>query len=424
LEADFYRHEHRLIYAATAQLYNAGKQVDIITVFEHLKPGGKADEVGGLVYLNALASYVPSAANIRRHAEIVRERSIQRRLIAASEEISTLAYAGGKNPDELISEAESAIGRLSDTKGSTDDWEGTEEGVIKLLDRLQNEYEDTVKPDVVDFGLDGLNKLLDGGGRPGELIIIAARPGIGKTALGLTIADHAASNGHVVGFMSMEMLKAELHKRRMAIRSHIHLSRLKVPKWMNNDDWSRLTEGVERLRGTSLYVSDQSGLNINQVRAKAKMLKRKHGLRVLVIDYLGLMAGTNPKDMRTYQIEQITTGLKILAKELGITVLLLAQVKRTVDDRVDKMPILSDLKDSGAIEQDADIIIFIHREAQVKKDLGPEWKHHGKIHVAKNRSGPTGEIDVMYIGEHTQFKDWPAEQQLPASPTRTKRADL
>jgi replicative DNA helicase len=414
-DADFYRYEHRLIFASIAQLCNAGKQVDMLTVFEALRTTGKADEVGGLVYLNSLAQYVPSAANIRRYAEIIRGRSLQRKLIAASDEIGALAHAGGKDADELIADAEGTIAKLLDTGPKGDDWEGSDDGMATLLARLSLEADGTVKPDVVGTGLADLDHRLDGGMRPGEVIVIGARTRMGKSALALSIIHEAAMVGKCCGFLSMEMPKKQVNNRRMSIETGIHLQRLKLPERLRNDDWPRITQAVEKMRGTQLYVSDTPGLNINQVRAKAKMLKRRRGLRVLVVDYLGLMMGLDPKNLRTYQIAEITTGVKNLAKELGLTVLLLVQIDRKVEQRADQMPTLADLRDSGSIEQDADVVLFVHREIVVKPDLGDEWKQYAKIRVAKLRDGEPGDVDMMYIGENTRFVDWPADMPVPRS---------
>jgi replicative DNA helicase len=414
-EADFYRYEHRLIFGGIAQLCNASKQVDVLTVYEALRGSGKADEVGGLVYLNTLAQFVPSAANIRRYAEIIRGRSLQRRLIAASDEIGALAYAGGKDADELIADAEGTIAKLLDTGPKGDDWEGSDDGMQILLKRLDDEANKRVIPAVVSTGLFDLDNRLDGGMRTGEVIVIGSRTRMGKSAFALSIIHKAAMEGNCCGFLSMEMPKKQVQNRRLSIETGIHLQRLKMPERLRNEDWPRITEAMEKMRGTQLYVSDTPALNINQVRAKAKMLKRRRGLRVLVVDYLGLMMGLDPKNLRTYQIAEITTGLKNLAKELDITVLLLVQIDRKVEQRVDQMPMLADLRDSGSIEQDADVVLFLHREIVVKPDMGDEWKQYAKIRVAKLRDGEPGDLDLMFIGENTRFVDWPADMPVPRS---------
>lgn len=420
-DGDFYRYEHKLIYAAIGGLVNASRPADVITVFEHLQQSGKADEVGGLVYLNSLAQYVPSAANIRRYAEIVRERSILRRLVSASDEIATAAFNPQGRPVDTILEAAVQKVMAIDAGHTEDDWETARTGIVRVLDRIQVEADGTSKPDIIPTGLKDLDERLDGGGRPGEVIVIGARPSMGKSALGLTIGVNTALDGEPTGYWSGEMPRSQLWNRALSMASHVHLSRLKRAERLRDFDWPAITQGVEKISNLPLYVNDKAAMTIAKLRATARALKRKHGLRVFVVDYLGLMDGTDPKVPRTYQLEEITKGLKQLAKEQGLVVYLLVQLSRKVEERVDQMPILSDLRDSGAIEQDADIVVFIHRAWKAKPDLGDEWKYYAKASVAKLRDGEPGYVDLMYIGENTRFQDWPDGTPVPNSPVRTKR---
>ena len=426
-EGDFYRHEHRLIFTAIGSMVNGGREADVMTVYEHLKALGKSDEVGGLSYLNSLAQYVSNAGNIRRYAEVVRERSILRKLITASDEMATSAFnTQGKAVADLLDAAEQSIFTISESGiRAGQDWEGMDSGVVDLLDRMQAQADGTYKPDFVATGLTELDARLDGGMRPGELIVIGARPGMGKSALALSIGIHVALvEKQAVGLLSMEMPRTQVLNRLVSLLGRVHLSKVKRGDKMQDNDWGRLSEGVEKLRGVPLHINDQSGLNINQVRTKARALRRKHGLRVLIVDYLGLMSGLDAKQPRTYQLEDITKGLKSLAKELGITVLLLTQLNRKVEERTDQIPMLSDLRDSGAIEQDADIVLFIHRPIKAKPDLPDEWKYYAKASVAKVRDGEPGNFDLMYIGENTKFQDWPAHMQVPHVETARKGGGL
>jgi replicative DNA helicase len=420
-DTDFYRHEHRLIYAAIGTIINASKPADVVTVFEYLQARNKGGEAGGLVYLDSLAQYVSSAANVRRYAEIVRERAILRQMVAAADEIATAAFnTEGKSAAELLDLAEQKIFRIGEQGQSDDDWEGTDTGMVKLLDYIQDHSDGTAKQDFTPLGLPDLDERLDGGARGGELIVLGARPGMGKSALALTIADHIArAEGLPVALFSMEMPAAQVHKRLMAMRARIHLSRIKRPERLKDFDWPGITKAVEELRNVQLHVNDHSGLNINQVRTKARSLARRLGrLGLVVVDYLGLMSGMDPKQPRAYQIEEITKGLKGLAKELRCPVLLLCQINRGVEQRTDQMPILSDLRDSGSIEQDADIVIFLHRAIVTARDLSDEWKHYAKASVAKLRDGDPGFVDLMYIGEHTLFQSWPADMAVPTTRMR------
>lgn len=423
-DGDFYRYEHRLVYAAIAGLINACKPADVVTVFEALQSTGKHDEAGGLAYLNSLGQYVPSASNIRRYAEIVRERSVLRKLVSAADEIATTAFNTQGTPvDEILDRAQQKIFAVGETGAPRDDWESADTGIVLLLDRVQAGA-DGETPSFIPTGLRDLDEKLDGGMRDGELIVLAARPGMGKSALALTIGQNVATAGHQVGFLSMEMPKAEVRNRQLSMSAHIHLSKVKRPERLNDLDWSNLSRAVDEIRHLPLYVSDQSNLNINQVRLKARALKRRHGLRLLIVDYLGLMAGTDHKAPRAYQLEEATKGLKALAKELGMPVVLLAQVSREVEKRPDPMPILSDLRDTGAAEQDADIVIFIHRPIESKPELNAEWKYYAKLSIAKQRNGAKGYLHMTYVGENVRFMDWPEGQGAPSNGVRVKGGDL
>lgn len=426
-EGDFYRHENRLIFAAIGQLMNASREADVMTVYDRLQGLGKADEVGGLAYINSLAQYVPNAGNIRRYAEIVRERSVLRKLISASDEIATTAFSTqGRPVAEIVDQAEQKIFKISESNGrSIDDWQSVDEGGVTLMDKLQDDADGKTVADFVSTGLTDLDARLDGGMRPGELIVIGARPSMGKSALALSIGIHVALNEKKpVGMLSMEMPTKQVVSRAASLLSRVHLSSIKRGERLRDGDWSRLVEGVEKMRDLPLYISDQSGLNINQVRSKARAIKRKKGLRVLIVDYLGLMSGFDPKQLRVYQLEDITKGLKSLAKEMGITVLLLAQLNRKVEERIDQMPMLSDLRDSGSIEQDADVVLFVHRPHKAKPELGDEWKYYAKALVAKVRDGEPGNFDLMYIGENTRFCDWPVGMERPRTQALTKSRGL
>jgi replicative DNA helicase len=418
---DFYRYEHKLIFEAIGTLINASRPADVITVYAHLEKSGKHEEVGGLPYLNSLAQFVPSGANVRRYAEIVRERAILRRLVSAGDEIASAAFnLKGVTVDALLEEAVQKVMGI-DAGASDDDWESVSTGIVRVLDRIQDEHSGHSKPDIIPTGLTDLDERLDGGMRPGEVIVIGARPSMGKSALGLTIGVNTSMDGEPTGYWSGEMPKPQLWNRALSMASEVHLSRIKRAERLRDFDWPSITQGVEKLRQLPLHVNDRPAMTIAKLRATARALKRKHGLRVLVVDYLGLMDGTDPKQPRTYQLEEITKGLKQLAKQLGIAVLLLVQLSRKVEERVDQMPILSDLRDSGAIEQDADIVIFVHRPWKAKPDLGDEWKYYAKLSVAKLRDGEPGYVDLMYVGENTRFQDWPEDQQVPTSQVRTKR---
>lgn len=421
-EADFYRREHQVLFGAIAVLANSNRPADAVTVFEHLQRHGKAGEVGGLAYINGLAQYLPSPANVRRYAEIVRERSVLRQLVAASDEIATAAFnPGDKTAADLLDHAQQTIFKLGDKGTPRDDWQDSQAGVTQVLDDIQARHDG--EDDFTPTGLKDLDDKLNGGLRPGNVVVIAARPSMGKTALAMTIGEHVATNeGLPVGILSMEMPKPEVHNRRVSMRSGVPFHKILRPERMNDIEWGQMSAAVETLGKVPLYVSDQTALTINQVRAKARALKRRHGLRVLVIDYIGLMEGTDRKANRATQLGEVSRGLKALAKELDMAILLLAQLNREVEKRPNMRPILADLRECGDIEQDADVIVFVHRPYQVKPDMGDEWKPYAELIVGKNRSGTCGHIHAHFAGATMRFFDWKGE--IPNSLARTKGGDL
>lgn len=421
-EADFFKNEHKLIFGALSSMLNACKPADVLTVYDQLQRSRKADMLG-LSDLHALTQYLPSAASVKQYAAIVRDFALRRRLMSASSQIHELACERGVGFEETIEQAQGVLSAVFDG-GSKDEWQGMDVGVTQLLDRISAQAEGTAVDDFTATGLTDLDARLDGGPRDGELIVIGARPGMGKSALALSMGMHMGMNsGKTVGMFSMEMPKAQVVSRAMSLVSRIHLSRIKRGERLKDYDWPALTAATERLRQVNFQVSDRGNLNVAQVRAAARGLRRRHGkLACLIVDYLGLMAGTDPKMPRVYQIEEITKGLKSLAKELVCPVFLLCQLNRKVEERVDQMPVLSDLRDSGSVEQDADIVIFVHRPWKAKPDLAEEWKYYAKASVAKLRDGEPGFVDLMYIGENTRFQDWPADTPIPTSQVRVARA--
>jgi replicative DNA helicase len=422
VEGDFYRHEHKAIYAAIGALIHANKPADAITVFEYLKSRGKDSEAGGLQYLAALAQYESAPGSVRRYAEIVRERSVLRNLISTSDEIATEAFnTQGKDVDAILDGAVQKLMAIN-SDAPRDDWQDGDTGVLQVLDAIQLRH-DGGQGDFIPTGLVDLDEKLNGGLRPGKVYVVAARPSMGKTALALSIGEHVAMNeGKPVGVLSMEMPKDEVQERRVSMKSHVPYHKILRPERMSDFEWSQMCTAVETLRRVPLYISDQNSLNINQVRSKARALKRRHGLAVLVVDYVGLMEGTDRKANRATQLGEVSRGIKALAKELGVAILLLAQLNREVEKRPNMRPILADLRECGDIEQDADVVLFVHRAFHVKPDLGPEWKHYSELILAKHRGGACGLLDAQFIGESMRFCDWPRDTPKPTSQVRSARA--
>jgi replicative DNA helicase len=355
--------------------------------------------------------------------EIVREKSVLRRLVAASDEIATEAFnPGDKTAAEVLDGAQQAIFALSQQGAPRDDWQSSDEGLVEVLDGIQTRA-DGGGDDFTPTGIAALDDRLNGGMRSGQVFVIAGRPSMGKTALALSIGEHVGvAQGKPVGVLSMEMLKGEVHNRRVSMRSRIPFHKILRPERMNQSEWAKLTEAIEEMRQAPVYVSDQTALTINQVRSKARSLKRRHGLGLLIIDYIGLMEGTDRRANRTTQLGEVSRGIKALAKELDVPVLLLAQLNREVEKRPGNRPIMADLRECGDIEQDADVIVFVHRPIHVKPELGPEWQNYAELTIGKNRSGTCGLVHAQYIGETMHFVDWHGE--APTSLARTRGADL
>ena len=406
IDRDFYRHEHQLIYAAIGALINASKPADVITAFEHLQNQGHADAVGGLGYLNSLAQYVPSASNIRRYAEIVRERSILRKLVSASDEIATAAFnPKGKQVDKILDEAEQKIFNIGE-EGSRmkQGFQSMDTLVVELLDRVQEMADNPNDITGVPTGFHDLDKMTSGL-QPGDLVVLAARPSMGKTAFAINIAEHVALNeGLPVAVFSMEMGASQLAVRIVGSIGRVDQGHLRTGK-LSDEEWPRLTEAIERLRTVSLHIDETPGLTPSELRANARRLARQCGkLGLIVVDYLQLMSGSGGSDgdNRATELGEISRGLKMLAKELQCPVIALSQLNRGVEQRTDKRPMMSDLRESGAIEQDADIIMFIYRDDYYNKDS----KDPGvaEIIIGKQRNGPTGTVRLAFLKPLTRFE--------------------
>ena len=406
VESDFYRFEHRLIYAGIAKLVNASKPADVITVFEKLQSLGKSEEIGGLVYLNALAQYVPSASNIRRYAEIVRERAILRKLVTASDEIATNAFnPQGKPVDKILDEAEQKIFNIGE-EGSRmkQGFQAMDTLVVNLLDRVQEMADNPNDITGVPTGFIDLDRMTSGL-QAGDMVVLAARPSMGKTAFAVNIAEHVALNeGLPVAIFSMEMGAAQLAVRIVGSIGRIEQGHLRTGK-LTDDEWPRLTEAIERLRNVSLHIDETPGLTPSELRANARRLARQCGkLGMIVVDYLQLMSGSSGSqgENRATELGEISRGLKMLAKELQCPVIALSQLNRSVETRTDKRPMMSDLRESGAIEQDADIIMFIYRDDYYNKDS--KEPNVAEIIIGKQRNGPTGTVKLFFQKSQTRFE--------------------
>ncbi len=405
-DADFYRYEHKLIYASIGTLVNGSKPADVITVYEHLQSQGKAEEIGGLAYLNSLAQYVPSASNIRRYAEIVRDRSILRKLVSASDEIATNAFnPKGRPVADIVDESEQKIFNIGEQgKRNKQGFQGMDTLVVNLLDRVQEMADNPNDVTGVPSGFYDLDRMT-AGLQAGDLIVLAARPSMGKTALAINIAEHVALNeGLPVAVFSMEMGAAQLAVRIVGSIGRIDQGHLRTGK-LTDEEWPRLSEAIEKLRTISLHIDESAGLNSSELRANARRLSRQCGqLGLIVVDYLQLMSGSSGDgENRATELGEISRGLKMLARELKCPVIALSQLNRSVEQRPDKRPMMSDLRESGAIEQDADIIMFIYRDEYYTKEACKE-PGVAEVIIAKQRNGPTGTVKLAFLRNITKFE--------------------
>lgn len=401
---------HRKIYAELLRQMALGKGCDLVTLSEVLR------DTVSLKKLHEIAScHDFSARTVGSMVDTLIDRFQSRQLHSLSQKISTLAFGDGP-AQERIGQAYAAVAAL-DSGNDADEWVDAHTAAIAHLDLIDARQAGKVKG--METGIPDFDDLLDGGMQRGNLVVIGARPSMGKTALGMTIGLHMAQT-YAVGLLSMEMPHNDVRDRQTAILSSASIGSIKRPE--TGLDYDRIVEGVERSKRLRFFVSDKSGQTIAQVRSKARMLHRKHGLNVLIVDYIGLMPGTDPKQTRAYQIEEITHGLKALAKDLGIVVVALAQLNRGLADRADTTPGLHDLRDSGAIEQDADVVAFVHRPIQIKPDLGAQWANYALLRVAKNRQGRCGDVHLHYQGQYTRFCSWagpiPSKTVAKQQPTR------
>jgi replicative DNA helicase len=399
---DFYRPDHGRLFGLLKQMRVGGEPIDQVSVGERVLRGGKDEEFGGYGYVLALPEKVPARVNLGHYARIVREKALQRRVIRAAEKVLEEARSSEHPASELVSRASHAFLELADDELHRD-WEQVSAIVDREMMRLQEIARDPTPTPGLTTGFTGLDKLL-AGFHPGALVILAARPAMGKTALALNFAQNAAVLGHkAVGVFSLEMDRGELVNRMLCCAALVEGDKAKRGQ-LDDEDWERLDAADRMMREARIFIDDTSGVTIDDLRARARRLKaRNPDLGMIVVDYLQLMQGSDPKAPRQQQISDISRGLKIVAKELGITVLALSQLNRGVETRAEKKPMIADLRESGAIEQDADVILFIYRD----EVYNPDTPKPGiaEVIVAKHRAGPTGSAELVFRKSYTRFDD-------------------
>jgi replicative DNA helicase len=403
-EDDFYSPVHRAIYQACLELNRRSVAVDLVTLADELSRMGKLDEVGGPVYLAELASSTVSAANASHHAEIVRDKSVKRRLISTASDIIEKVFDGSEDTEALLDSSEQAVFAISDSKKT-----GALSSSRSLVDTVFEQLTKRVENQEVVTGVPSGYYSFDeytAGLQPSDLIIVAGRPAMGKTAFAMNLALRASCNYNVpTAVFSLEMSKEQIMMRLLCCRGKVDLSKLRKGR-LDDYDWSRLYEAANSLAPASLFIDDTPALTTMEVRARCRRMKAEHGLGLVVVDYLQLMRSARRVDSREQEISDISRSLKALAKEMHVPVIALSQLNRKVEERGDKRPMMSDLRESGAIEQDADMIIFLYREAAYKKkdELTPE-DNVAEIIIGKQRNGPTGVVKLRFFKESTSFEN-------------------
>lgn len=398
-EANFYRDDHCRIYAAAKLLYDAGKPIDAVTVADLLDTRHEGDLTGGLAYLGEIASNTPSASNVRRYAEIIREKAILRGLQAIADQVRhDVASPGSKRPHEIAARAEAEMLRLLDSGG--DEPVRLQDAMGEAINEVEERRERGGRCAGMQTGFPALDDIT-AGFEAGQLVIVAARPSVGKTAFACAIADNASRQNIPTIFFTLEMSHREIALRVLARRAGVSMAAMRTG---TGDDahWRQMCDVLGRSGGTPLFIDDRAAINVSHVRAKARRIARTQGLGLIVIDYLQLMRGTG--DSRAQEIGSISRGLKALAKELQVPIVALAQLNRNVETRTDKRPITADLRDSGEIEQDADMVLMLHREEL--HNQSPEWAGIAEILVRKNRNGPLGDVTMHYDAPLMRFKTY------------------
>ncbi len=409
-QADFYRHDHRLIYTHIAKLIEQNRPADIVTVAESLENSAELSSIGGIAYLGALAQNTPTAANIRRYAEIVRERSIMRKLVEVGSTIAESAYnPQGREAKQLLDEAEAKIFQIAEGGNrSSQGFVNIQTLLPQVADRIDFLYQRENQGSVtgIPTGFDDLDDKTSGF-QPGDLIIVAGRPSMGKTAFSLNIAENVALDSKkAVAVFSMEMGATQLATRMIGSVGRLDQHRMRNGN-LEDEDWTRLTTALGKLNDAPIFIDEGAGLSSFDVRARARRLSRQTGgLGLIVVDYLQLMSGNSGRasENRATEISEISRSLKSLAKELEVPVVALSQLNRSVEQRPDKRPVMSDLRESGAIEQDADLILFIYRDEVYNPDS--EDKGTAEIIIAKQRNGPIGRVRLTFLGQHTRFENF------------------
>ena len=397
--SDFYQTSYGVIFDSMTELFNEGKPVDLITLQERLKEKNVPEEISSLEFVRELVAAVPTSANVKYYAEIVFEKSMLRKLIKVNDEISNACYAGSEPMEAVLETAEKNIFELAQKRG-TGDYVPIKEVVLNALEKIEKASKTKGTVTGIPTGFLDLDYKLSGL-QPSDFILVAARPSMGKTAFVLNIAQHAAfKSGKTVAIFSLEMSKEQLVNRLLALESKVNSQNIRTGN-LEDEEWAKLIEGANVIGNSNLIIDDKPGISISELRSKCRKYKMEHNLGIIFIDYLELMTGSGRSESRQQEISDISRSLKALARELNVPVVALSQLSRAVEQRPDHRPMLSDLRESGAIEQDADVVMFIYRDDDYNKDS--ENKNIAEIIIAKQRNGPIGTVNLVWMPNYTKF---------------------
>ena len=396
---DFYQTAYGILFNSMVELFHAGKPVDLITLQEYLKEKDVPPEISSMEFARDLLMGTQTSANIKSYAEIVREKSIMRRLIKVNEETANACYLQNQPLEEILEDAQKQVFALAET-GNSEEYVPIKQVVLNALDVIERASKTKGTVTGIPTGFIDLDYKLSGLQRS-DLVLIAARPSMGKTAFVLNIAQYMAFRKDVtVAIFSLEMSKEQLVNRLLAMESHVDSQNMRTGN-LKDEDWTKLVEGADIIGKSNLIIDDTPGISIAEMRSKCRKYKLEHNLGIIMIDYLQLMSGSGKSDSRQQEISDISRSLKALAREISVPVIALSQLSRAVEQRPDHRPMLSDLRESGAIEQDADMVMFIYRDDYYHKDT--EKKGIAEIIIAKQRNGPIGTVELVWLPQYTQF---------------------
>jgi replicative DNA helicase len=398
---DFYKPAHETVYEAILDLYGRGEPADAVTVSAELQRSGELGRIGGAPYLHTLIASVPSAANASYYAAIVREKAILRRLVEAGTKVTQLGYAGDGDVDDVVDRAQAEVYGVTDKRGS-EDYRPLSEIMEATLDEIEAIGSRGGQMIGVPTGFADMDSLTNGL-HPGQLIVVAARPGVGKSILALNLARSASIHNDLTSVIfSLEMSRTEITMRLLSAEARVPLQHMRQGS-MSDDDWARLARKMGEVSGAPLFIDDSPNMTLMEIRAKCRRLRQRHDLKLVLIDYLQLMTSGKRVESRQVEVSEFSRNLKLLAKELEVPVVAVAQLNRGPEQRTDKRPMLSDLRESGSIEQDADMVILLHREDAYERESSRPGE--ADFIVAKHRNGPTANLTVAFQGHYQRFVD-------------------